>query len=517
MKGFASRALISAVTVLLLPLTAAGLTLDKSAVQSTFAAAGQTLDYNYLVTNDGFAPLAGPVTVTDDKTVVACPDVSSAGDLDTFLDQGEAVTCTATYVVTAGDVANGFVTNTASAAADGVTSNTDSVTVNLLLSADLAISKFLQTSGPFSGGQLISYQLFFQNIGPSDATLVQITDTPSNLTITDVSGGGCVALPCTLPSFAAGANASIFITARIDADAPFDNAASVSAAEADPDNSNNTDDTGNGGVAAASADLAIQKFLNTSGPFVQGQTVSYLLFVGNGGPSTATSVQITDTPSNLTITRVSGDGCTALPCTLPSLAVGANASINVEASINAAGPFDNAASIAAAEPDPDGSNNADNAENGGTAAPAADVSVVKTLTTGGPFTPGQSVSYTLVVSNAGPSAATSIQVTDTPSNLTITNVSGGCATLPCTIATLAAGAGATINVTATINTAGAFDNVAAATAAESDPDPADNTDGTGNGGFAAFPDQANIPTATGTGLMLLAIALAGVAVLRMSA
>src|SRR5205807_8476560 len=106
---------------------------------------------------------------------------------------------------------------------------------------------------------------------------------------------------------------------------------------------------------------------------------------------------------------------------------------------------------------------------------------VKTLTTSGPFTAGQSISYTLVVANAGPSTATNIQVTDTPSNLTITNVSGGgCAALPCTIGSLASGANVTINVTATISAAGAFDNSATANAAQVDPNPSNNTDSTGN-------------------------------------
>src|SRR5438445_9470102 len=67
----------------------------------------------------------------------------------------------------------------------------------------------------------------------------------------------------------------------------------------------------------------------------------------------------------------------------------------------------------------------------GTATPAsADISLVKTLATSSPFTPGQTLTYTLVVANAGPSTATNIQVTDTPTNLNITTVSGGgCAAL----------------------------------------------------------------------------------------
>ncbi|HKR66532.1 MAG TPA: hypothetical protein VJZ00_22585, partial [Thermoanaerobaculia bacterium] len=472
-----------------------GLTLDKTAAESTFTIPGDVLHYSYLVTNSGFAPLAGPVTVSDDKTTVTCPAVSTVGDLDNFLDPGESITCTATYTITAGDVVNAFVTNTASATVDGVTSNNDSATVFLSSAADVSVVKTLTTGGPFSIGDTISYSLFVENHGPSTATNIQVTDTPSNLTITNVSGGGCAALPCTIPSLAANANATITVTATINAAGAFDNSATVSATQPDPNPSNNTDNTGNNGTAAASADVSIVKTLNTAGPFHPGQTISYSLLVANGGPSTATSVQVTDTPSNLTITNVSGSGCSfPLPCTIPSIAPLANTSITVTATINAAGAFDNSASANGVEPDPNTSNNTDNTGNNGTAALSADVSITKTLTTSSPFHPGQSISYTLFVENHGPNTATNVQVTDTPSNLTITNVSGGGCSfpLPCTIPSLASGANATITVTATINAAGAFDNSASANGVEPDPDSSNNTDNTGNNGTAALSADVSI-------------------------
>ncbi len=119
----------------------------------------------------------------------------------------------------------------------------------------------------------------------------------------------------------------------------------------------------------------------------------------------------------------------------------------------------------------------------------ADVALTKALDTAGPYTVGQTVQYTLVVSNGGPSTATAVTVSDTPTNLTIDTVSstplGTCTALPCTLASLADGASETITVLATIDAAGAFDNVAAANAAEADPDPGNNTDDSGNGGTAA--------------------------------
>ncbi|MGN6184169.1 MAG: DUF7507 domain-containing protein [Thermoanaerobaculia bacterium] len=461
------------------------ITLDKTSAQTSFTFAGDAINYSYLVTNTGGAILEGPVTIADNKTTVTCPSLTTIGDLDLFFDPGESITCTASYIVTGTDVTNAQVTNVATATVDGVNSNSDSVTVPLSVSADVSIVKTLTTGGPYSAGDMIQYTLLITNAGPSVATNIQVTDAPTNLTIVNVSGSGCVALPCTIPSLAL-TSTSITVTATINGAGAFDNSATVTATQPDPNPGNNTDNTGNSGTASASADVRIVKTLITSPPFTAGQSVQYTLFVANDGPSPATSIQVTDTPSNLTITNVSGGGCAALPCTIPSLASGANTTITVTATIDVAGVFNNSATAMPVESDPNLGNNLDNTGNSGTATASADVSIVKTLTTAGPFNAGQSIQYTLLIANAGPSTATSIQVTDTPSNLTITNVTGsGCAALPCTIASLASGANTSITVTATIDAAGAFDNSATAMPAESDPNLTNNTDNTGNNGAAS--------------------------------
>src|SRR5213076_1136823 len=186
--------------------------------------------------------------ISDNKTTVTCPAVNTVGDLDAYLDPGESITCTATYVITGTDITNAQVTNTAQATCDSVQSNQSSKLVPYSASADVQMVKTLTTAGPYHAGDSIQYTLQVTNNGPSTATNVQVTDTPSNLSVTNVSGGGCAALPCTIASLASGSNVTINVTATINAAGSFDNSSTVSANEPDPDSSNNTDNSGNGGL-----------------------------------------------------------------------------------------------------------------------------------------------------------------------------------------------------------------------------------------------------------------------------
>lgn len=108
---------------------APGLTLTKTPDRTTFSKVGTVIHYQYVVTNTGNVSLAGPVVVTDNKTTVTCPSLTTIGDLDTNLDPGESVTCTSSYTVTQADVNAHRVTNTATATVGGVSSGVESATV----------------------------------------------------------------------------------------------------------------------------------------------------------------------------------------------------------------------------------------------------------------------------------------------------------------------------------------------------------------------------------------------------
>src|SRR5258706_4776145 len=114
------------------------------------------------------------------------------------------------------------------------------------------------------------------------------------MSITNVSGSGCAALPCTIASLASGANTTINVTTTITAAGAFDNSATATPAESDSNLANNTDSTGNGGTASSSsADVMIVKsgashYAGVNLPF------DFTLVVTNNRPVTATGVTVND-------------------------------------------------------------------------------------------------------------------------------------------------------------------------------------------------------------------------------
>ena len=113
-------------------------------------------------------------------------------------------------------------------------------------------------------------------------------------------------------------------------------------------------------------------------------------------------------------------------------------------------------------------------------AAVADLRIIKTGEA--EARPGETISYQLTVTNAGPAAAQDVTVSDpTPAGLTFVSNTGDCTTpFPCSLGTLASGQTRTIAATFSVSPAvapGAIVNTAtvSASAATVDPEPADNT------------------------------------------
>lgn len=224
--------------------------------------------------------------------------------------------------------------------------------------------------------------------------------------------------------------------------------ASVSSPTTESDLTNNTASVSTP-LGANPADLELGK----TGPaqVAAGNNVIYTLVVTNRGPGQATGVMLEDpTPAGLTFSSAGAPCQAGFPCTLGTL--GANASVTipvtfiVPANYAGANPVVNTAMVQGNEPD---GNNANNSATVLTAVDSglADLRIVET----GPSSTelGETVTYTMVITNDGPGIATDVVLSDTaPAGLVFVGASVPCATgLPCPLGDLAPGSSITVSVT----------------------------------------------------------------------
>ncbi len=292
--------------------------------------AGQNVLFNFTVKNLGPSD-ASNVVISDTpgpgltfvSTTVSCGVFPCT--IGTFT-AGSVLNFTATYALASS--ATGTMTNVASVTTTTTDSNpgnnTTTASSPITTSADLVVSK----SGPASvtPGGTVTYAVTVTNNGPSDAGTTTVSDpTPANLTFVSATGA-CTSFPCTLPSLAAGGSATINATYTVAAGATgsITNAATASSSTPDPSSANNTGQATSGVTPVA--DLSISK----SAPVAvfAGANVGFSIVVTNLGPAAASNVVINDTPSaGLTFVSASG-ACTSFPCTIATLANGANVSIS---------------------------------------------------------------------------------------------------------------------------------------------------------------------------------------------
>ena len=184
-----------------------------------------------------------------------------------------------------------------------------------------------------------------------------------------------------------------------------------------------------------SADLSITK-TDGVGSVIAGTSTTYTITVTNNGPSAvAAGVVVSDPIPAGTIGSESEPDCViaagAFTCTSSaSLAVGATKSYQLTLGVAASfapGNLTNTASITSSPAaDPNAANNSATDTDSVTAS--ADLSITKT-DSADPVTPGQAFTYTITVTNNGPSDSANVQVSDTvPAQFTVTNVSpaGSC-------------------------------------------------------------------------------------------
>ncbi len=355
--------------------------------------------------------------------------------------------------------------------------------------SDLSLDKIVNNPNP-DVGDTVTFTITLSNAGPDAATGVTVNDVLPNgysYVAGSISGGDArndssnPAFVWSVSSLASSASVNLTLRAVVNASGNYANTAQVMACDQyDPDSTPGNDQPAEDDQASASilpqrSDLSLDKIVNNPNPDV-GDTVTFTITLSNAGPDTATGVTVNDVIPN-GYSYVAGSitggnsrndaGAPTLTWTVNSLNSGSSVTLTFQAVVNASGNYTNTSQITGADQyDPDPSNNQDTAI---VTPRRADLSLTKTVNNPAPNV-GETVTFTLGLSNAGPDSATNINMQDLlPNGYTYTSgsISGGNArsdasapTLTWTVNSLASGTTIYLAFQAQVNASGNHTNTA---------------------------------------------------------
>jgi uncharacterized repeat protein (TIGR01451 family) len=418
---------------------------------------------------------------------------------------------------------------------------------NAVSATEADISAAVSTaSGPVFAGNTLTYTITVANAGPNSAQAVVLSDllptgttfvsdaqtSGPTFTLTSPAAGGTGTVGGTISALPSGASAVFTVVTRVSpstvSGASIVNTPSVTTTTIDPNLENNSQTVTTS--VATEADLSVTN-TTAAGPVVAGNTIAYTITVTNNGPSDAQTVSLSDVlPTHTTFfsdAQTSGPAFTltspaagqtgTVGGTIGTLASGASATFSVVALVSPAtasgASIVNTPHAATVTTDP---NLANNSQTTTTAvATDADLSVTQT-TTEGPVVPGNTVTYTITLDNAGLSDAQTVVLTDLiPAHTTFVSdaqtsgpaftlsnpAAGATGTAGATIGTLPAGDSATFTLVVlvspgTVNGASVVNapNVAAAT---TDPNSANNTQTATTAVLVPIPTVTSVAPAQG--------------------
>ena len=338
---------------------------------------GGAASYTITVTNNGYNPEPGPITVVN--TLPAGLGFTSAGPGWSCGVSGQVVTCTINGPLAANTSAvplvlnvsvaagtSGTKTNSATVFGTGGDGNTFNNTATDSYSIEVDLNLTMARNTALNPGQNATYTLGVTNTGPlAEAGPITLTDTlPSGLSYSSFVGAGWAScstagqvVTCVRNgTLASGASTSITLTVAVAAGATGvkTNSATVAGTSTDYDSSNNSA----ADTYTIASDLSVT--LTRGGPLVAGTNGTYIINVANAGPSAEPGpVTLSDTlPAGLTYVSGIGTGwaCGAagqvVTCTRAgSLAGGSSAAtltLTVAVAANASGAISNSVTVSGA-------------------------------------------------------------------------------------------------------------------------------------------------------------------------
>jgi uncharacterized membrane protein len=346
---------------------------------------GNTITYNIVVTNTGNITLTG-VTVTDNSAVVGtCTPTQPA-----TLAPNASMICPASHVVTQADVDNGSYVNTATGDSDQTPPNSSTVTVNFPQTPAHTTVKTEASAGSYAVGDTITYDILVTNTGNLTLTGATVNDSSALV-------GTCTpAQPSTLaPNATMTCPASHVVT-----QADVDSGSYVNTATGDSDQTPPNTSTVTITFSQTPAHTTVKTETST-GPYIAGDTITYDIVVTNTGNVTLTNVTVIDNSAAV-------GTCTPIqPATLAP-----NATMTCPAShVVTQADVDNGSYLNAATGDSD--QTPPNTSTVTITFPPTPVhTTVKTETSTGPYTVGDTITYSIAVTNTGNITLTGVTVTD---------------------------------------------------------------------------------------------------------
>jgi uncharacterized repeat protein (TIGR01451 family)/gliding motility-associated-like protein len=395
------------------------------------------------------------------------------------------------------------------------TTASDTVEVTIV-GVDLELEILASNTSP-DVGDVVTFTINLSNLGDIDATGVSVEDlVPSGFgSITAINNGGTFSfvtdkVTWTGLSVPLGTNTTVLtfeatILTPTGTLGEFTHIAEVTASgQFDYDSTPNNDDGDQSEddedaitVAPQQADLSLTKTIvgGNTNPYV-GEEISFEIIVTNDGPDNATNVRVVDQLQSgysfvsYTATAGTYNAGTAF-WDIGTLANGASETLTINVTVNDTGNYTNTSQVWQSDaydldstPGNGVSSEDDQGDVSVTPVDVVDLSLTKVIDKAPPLV-SDNVMFTLTVSNAGPSDATSVEVTDVlPSGFTYVSDNGGGDYDEVSgiwdVGTLANGSTTSLSILANVNPSGDYTNIAEITGHDqfdSDSTPNNNVSG----------------------------------------